>query len=65
MYSTHHTRRTQLESTQECIVHLSLGAYNFKVWLLVLAIPEPYYIILRDEWLKEQGARLLYGKQAL
>jgi len=57
--------QTQLESTEECIMHITLGAYNCKVWLLVLAIPQPYDIILGDEWLREQGARLIFDKQAL
>jgi len=34
--------RTQLESTEECIMHISLGAYNCKAWLVVLAIHEAY-----------------------
>jgi len=46
-------------------MHISLGAYNCKAWLVVLAIPQPYDVILGDEWLREHGARLLYDKQSL
>jgi len=40
-------------------VHLSVGPYEYKAWLLVLNIPEPYDVLFGDEWLQEHKARLL------
>ena len=56
---------TTVDCTEECLVHLQLGSFNSKEWLLLLSIPDPYDILLGDKWLKTHGAHLLYDKQAL
>ena len=48
------------ENTEECLVYLSVGPCEYKAWLLVLSIPEPYDVLLGDEWLETHKARLLY-----
>ena len=55
----------ETESTEECLVHLSVGPYECKAWLLVLSIPEPYDVLLGDEWLETHKARLLYDKNMM
>ena len=57
--------KTNVEVTEECIVHLSMGSYSCKVWALVLPLPEPYDMLLGDERLKENGVRILYDKQGI
>jgi hypothetical protein len=56
---------TKIQSTEECIVHLQLGTYACKVWLLVVPLPAPYQVLLGDTWLEEHGARLLYDKKCI
>jgi len=53
------------DCTEECLVHLQMGSFSTKVWLLVLNIPEPYDTFLGDEWLKSQGARIIYDEDRL
>ena len=50
------------ENTEECLVHLSVGPCEYKAWLLVLSIPEPYDVLVGDEWLETHKGRLLYDK---
>ena len=56
---------TEVMCEEECLTHIQLGSYNTKAWLMVLHLPEPYDILLGDEWLRSHGARLLYDKQML
>ena len=56
---------TQLHSTQECMVHIQIGAYHCKTWLVVFPIPEPYDILLGDQWMKTNKADLLYSRQCI
>jgi hypothetical protein len=52
---------TAVDCDQECFVHLKLGAYDCRCWLLILPIPEPYDVLLGDEWLKTFHADMLYS----
>jgi len=51
--------------TTECLVHVQLGSFSSKAWLLVVAIPSPYQALLGDAWCKHHKARILYDKNTI
>jgi hypothetical protein len=56
---------TEVTCEEECLTHVHIGGYSSKAWLMVLPLPEPYDVILGDEWLRSHGARLLFDKQMM
>ena len=51
--------------TEEGLVHVQMGSFSTKAWLLLLPIPEPFDILLGDGWLKAHKADLLYSKKCM
>jgi hypothetical protein len=56
---------TEVDCSEECLVHLQFGSFTTKTWLLLLNLPLDYDVLLGEDWLKQQGARLLYDKQVM
>ena len=53
------------QCTEECLLHINMGGHISNLWLLVIPIPEPYDILLGDEWLVQNNVRMLYDKKCL
>jgi hypothetical protein len=51
--------------TKECLVHIQLGSFSSKAWLLVMGIPEPYKVLLGDAWCKHHKVNISYSKQCI